>query len=430
VALDYSTKTVRRTGAAPTRLTADLCVLGSGVAGVAAALETARMGKRVVLVDGAPQLGGLAVGAMVGTFCGFYSNGPKPRLIQRGVAEEILRDLRASGDTHDITGRRNTIIVQYRVTALQRWIETAVRAAGIDVVLGAVLVSVRREGRRIARLDLATRYGPVEVEARGFVDASGDAALAWTAGFECREPAKPIFGTNMFALEGFEPAALAAFDRALLMKRLEEKGADYGVRRHDGFLFAPPGRDEALVNMTHIETPLDPVGSSRAMLDGRDQVDRLVRFLRAEFPEEFAKVRVRAYALPGIRQTRWIAGLYQLTATDVREGRTFDDAIARASWPIELHDRPEGVHWEVFGDDHMHYVPFRSLIHEEADNLVAAGRCIDADPVALSAVRVMGPCVAMGTAAAHALDLAGSGSVHQLDLGALKARLARNLTDA
>jgi hypothetical protein len=78
----------------------------------------------------------------------------------------------------------------------------------------------------------------------------------------------------------------------------------------------------------------------------------------------------------------------------------------------------------------MHYVPFRSLIHAEADNLVAAGRCIDADPVALSAVRVMGPCIAMGTAAAHALDLAGSGSVHQLDLGALRTRLAHNLTDA
>ena len=430
MALDYSTRTVRRTSAAPTQLKADLCVLGSGVAGVAAALETARMGKRVVLVDGAPQLGGLAVGAMVGTFCGFYSNGPQPRLIQRGVAEEILRDLRASGDTHDITGRRNTIIVQYRVTALQRWIEEAVHRAGIDVVLGAVLQTVHREGRRITRLDLATRYGPIEVEARGFVDASGDAALAWNAGFDCREPGERIFGTNMFTLEGFEPSALAGFDRTLLAKRLEEKGAAYGVRRRDGFLFAPPGRDEALVNMTHVETPLDPVGASRAMLDGRDQVDRLVRFLRAEFPEVFAKVRVRTYALPGIRQTRWIAGVYQLTAADVREGRGFDDAIARASWPIELHNRPEGVHWEVFGDDHMHYVPFRSLIHPDADNLVAAGRCIDADPVALSAVRVMGPCIAMGTAAAHALDIAGAGSVHQLDLGALKGRLARNLTDA
>ena len=47
--------------------------------------------------------------------------------------------------------------------------------------------------------------------------------------------------------------------------------------------------------------------------------------------------------------------------------------------------------------------------------------------MALSSVRVMGPCIAMGAAAAHALDLAGSGSVHQLDMEALKRRLAANL---
>ena len=56
---------------------------------------------------------------------------------------------------------------------------------------------------------------------------------------------------------------------------------------------------------------------------------------------------------------------------------------------------------------------------DEADNVVAAGRCIDADLAALSSVRVMGPCIAMGAAAAHALDLAGSGSVHQIDTAAL-----------
>ncbi|HEX2117336.1 MAG TPA: FAD-dependent oxidoreductase [Alphaproteobacteria bacterium] len=429
MALDYSTKIIRRS-AGTTRLTGDLCVLGSGAAGIAAALEAARLGRRVVLVDGAPQLGGQATGSMVGTFCGFYSNGRQPRLVTHGIAEEILRDLRASGDAHDITGRRNTLIVQYRVTALQRWIEEAVRTAGIDVVLGAVLRSVRREGRRIVRLEFATRYGEVEVDAHGFVDASGDAALAWTAGLDCREPGKAIFGTAMFFLEGFDREALDSLDRTALAERLAAKASQYGLARHEGFVFAPPGADEALVNMTHIETPLDPVGASRAMLEGRAQVDRLVAFLRAEFPEAFAHARVRTYALPGIRQTRWIVGVYQLTADDVREGMHFEDAIARSSWPIELHNRPETVHWEVFGDDHMHYVPFRSLVHPDADNLVAAGRCIDADPVALSAVRVMGPCIAMGTAAAHALDIAGSGSVHQLDHGELRRRLARNLTDA
>ena len=46
---------------------------------------------------------------------------------------------------------------------------------------------------------------------------------------------------------------------------------------------------------------------------------------------------------------------------------------------------------------------------------------------ALSAIRVMGPCIAMGTAAAHALDLAGTGAVGAIDYAALQARLADNL---
>jgi hypothetical protein len=75
----------------------------------------------------------------------------------------------------------------------------------------------------------------------------------------------------------------------------------------------------------------------------------------------------------------------------------------------------------------VHYIPLRSLISPDADNLIAAGRCMDGDAAALSSVRVMGPCMAMGMAAAHALDLAGSGSVHQIDLAALQARVKDNV---
>ena len=60
---------------------------------------------------------------------------------------------------------------------------------------------------------------------------------------------------------------------------------------------------------------------------------------------------------------------------------------------------------------------------------VAVGRCIDGDAAALSSVRVMGPCIAMGAAAAHAFDLAGSGSMHQIDLAALRSRIAANIED-
>lgn len=75
--------------------------------------------------------------------------------------------------------------------------------------------------------------------------------------------------------------------------------------------------------------------------------------------------------------------------------------------------------------EHVHYIPLGSQVPPEGDNLVAAGRCIDADLAALSSVQW--PCMAMGAAAAHALDLAGSGSVHQIDIAALQKRVGDNL---
>ena len=109
--------------------------------------------------------------------------------------------------------------------------------------------------------------------------------------------------------------------------------------------------------------------------------------------------------------------------------RNFPDAVARTAWPIELHDHSSGHHWHTFDDDHVHYVPLGSMMPAEGDNVVAAGRCIDADLPALSSVRVMGPCMAMGAAAAKALDLAGTGSVHQIDIAALAQARARQCRD-
>ncbi|HEV7369829.1 FAD-dependent oxidoreductase, partial [Arenibaculum sp.] len=320
----------------------------------------------------------------------------------------------------------NSIIVHYDETALARWMEQAVSAAGVVPLLGAVLREVAVEGRRLTRLRLATRHGDVEVAARGFVDASGDAVLAWLAGLEVREPAVPVFGTMMFTLEGVDEQAPAG-TREQIHARLREKGADYGLARQDGFLFSFPGRDLCLVNMTHLPTPLDPVAMSRAVLEGRAQVDRLVAFLHEQFPERLGRARVRSYGQPGVRQTRWIVGAHSLGVEEVRAGTRFPDAVARCSWPIEGHQDESSSHWEEFGDDHMHYVPLASMLPPGADNLVAAGRCIDGDVGALSSVRVMGPCIAMGAAAVHALDLAGAGSVHGIDFGVLRGRIADNL---
>jgi flavin-dependent dehydrogenase len=202
------TKIVRRQAdAAPWRVVADICVVGAGIAGTSAALTAARAGRKVVLVDGLPVLGGQAVNSIIGTFCGLFANGTHGHQFTHGIADDILRELGAKEQALYYRHGPLTTVVYYDEVALARWIEEAVRQAGITVVLGAVLRRVQVEGRRVRRIELATRYGDVHIEATGFVEASGDAALVWQAGFACREPANgPVFGTQMVVLENIDEA--------------------------------------------------------------------------------------------------------------------------------------------------------------------------------------------------------------------------------
>ena len=112
--------------------------------------------------------------------------------------------------------------------------ERSVEKAGIVPLVGAVLRDVEVEGRRIVRLHFATRYGDVAVKAAGFVDATGDAALAWNAGLPCREPADAkVFGTQMVVLEGIDEAH--APSKPEISERMKEKAGGYGLRRREGF---------------------------------------------------------------------------------------------------------------------------------------------------------------------------------------------------
>jgi FAD dependent oxidoreductase len=422
-----STRVVRREGrTAPRELSVDICVVGAGIAGTSAALQAARLGRRVAIVDGLPALGGQAVNSIISTFCGLFSNGTHGYQFTYGIADQILGDLEKQDKALYYRNGPITTVVYYDEIALGRWVERAIEKAGVIPLVGAVLREVSVEGRRIAKLHFATRYGDVTIKATGFIDATGDAALAWNAGLSCREPSDAkVYGTQMVVLEGIDETN--APQKPEISARMKAKAGDYGLRRREGLGFIIPGRGVAAMNMTHVETPLDPFEASLKALEGKDQADRAVEFLRHEFPKAFGNAKIRAYGFPGIRQTRWLKGMHQLTESEVRAGTRFDDAIGRTAWPIELHDHAQGHHWHTFPEDHVHYIPLRSLVSPDADNLVAAGRCMDGDAAALSSTRVMGPCMAMGMAAAHALDLAGSGSVHQLDPAALKARVKDNV---
>ncbi len=421
-----ATRTVRRPPARTVKtIKADICVLGAGISGVSAALEAARLGRKVVLIDGAPALGGQAIGSIIGTIIGLYTHGPNAYQITHGIADDLIRDLTAEGSLLRL--HHSTVTFQYDEVRLARWMERKVQEAGIDAVVGAVLTSVVFEGRRVQSAEFATRFGSLRVEADGFIDSSGDATLSYEAGLPVREPEEPVYGTLNFLIEGYDLEAVKSMQIDQIRLRLATHGERYGLVRHDGFLMHFPGKNFMLANISHFETPIDPLATANMVFEGRRQADNVIRFLRAEFPGIFANARIRVYGNPGLRQTRWIEGSRQLALADIRKGERPADAAARCAWWVELHNTKELVHWERFPDDHVYYIPLGCMVPRDADNIVVAGRCVDADSHALSAIRVMGPCIAMGTAAAHALDLAGSGSVHDIDLAKLQERLKDNL---
>lgn len=408
----------------PTVINTDVCVVGAGVTGLAAAVTAARCGAKTVLVDHYPQLGGEAYNALIGTFCGFYGNAPKFELLTKGIAKEMLDELKEMGglvqQEHD-----GTLVPIYDEVIFLRWAEKKVEAAGVIPLTETTISAVQCSGKRITSITGQSRFGAVEICSKSYVDASGDAALAWLAGIPCTEEEK-VKGSILFSLSGVDYSAPHPTDEAL-NSALAEKMDQYGLIRKKGLIFYAPSRDGVVVcNLTHVDTPLDPVRHARINITGKDEVDKVVAFLKGEFPDTFARARVKTYGLTGIRQTRQIVGMHRLTLADVREGKKFEDRIGRTAWPVELHNNAS-YGWESFSSEHVHYIPFGSMISPDLDNYVAAGRCIDAEQSALASVRVMGPCMAMGMAAGNAAVMAADADIHQIDIPALQSRVRDNI---
>ena len=129
----------------------------------------------------------------------------------------------------------------------------------------------------------------------------------------------------------------------------------------------------------------------------------------------------------GIRETRRIVGHYVLNENDLLSCRRFDDVIAVASYPLDIH-HPEGGGCTLIWCGDCYDIPYRSLIPLEVENLLVAGRSISTTHEALSAIRVMAPCMLMGEAAGRAAKIAVRKGIHpsQIDVKELQAELIAN----
>jgi hypothetical protein len=394
---------------AASAVTYDVVVVGGGAAGLAAAIAAAGAGARTALVERYGFLGGMATAGMVSTICGLYHNASSDVVepINDGFAEAFARRLTAKPGCAKPLRRGRSFVLPYTPFAFACLADELVEeAAPLDVYLHAFFVGVETRPRRIETLRIVTGERALELGATVVVDTSGDGVVARAAGAETDTPppAERQLPSLIFVMQHVDVAALGAGGRvAVLRALLDAERAGLLPTGAANVTLAPSPQPSEVVG----KLALGELGLARsetrdfltvAEVEGRRRVLAVTEFLKT-LPA-FARAFVSHVATQvGIREGRRIIGRYELTREDVLSGRTFDDAVARGGWPIELwHDGHRGATYEYLADGLTYDIPLRSLRARDLDNLFMAGRCMSASHEALGSARVIGTCLATGEA--------------------------------
>lgn len=408
----------------------DVVIAGAGPSGIAAALEAARSGAGVALIERYGCVGGNLTQGYVGPLLGSVCPGT--------IAEEIERAICPQGGS--------TPDFEYAKTALIVLLEEA----GIDVYLQTVVSHVDKNQAHLERVHTAGKFGDLALEAKVFIDATGDGDLAvqsgcpWEMGREGDKLVQPV--TLMFVIEGIDP-------RQALLCCHEEHYTDLGDGREyldlchkackNGELpenvnivrLYDTGRvGERMVNATQENyiDPFDPMAVYRAEKSLRRQIAKIMEFLKTNIPG-FEHIRLKGCASTlGVRESRRIIGRYVLTEQDLMEGRRFSDAVVhQARFCLDIHN-PAGpgqsAHEERRPKTPPRYdIPFAAMCPLGCENLITAGRCISGTHVAHSSYRVMRICMAMGQAAgaAAAIMCATQTDTSTVDTDLIRAHLLK-----
>jgi hypothetical protein len=409
----------------------DVVVLGGGPAGIAAAVASARAGRRTLLVERYGFLGGMGTAAGVTNFCGLHANvhGEMHRVVQ-GIASDLLARIDRLGGLnapHLVLGK---ILAQaYDTAAYKIAADDLLASHKVDILFHALGAGVvMGDERRIDTLMVETRGGRQAVRANIFIDCSGDGDLAAWAGapFELGDGAgHMLYPSMMFRLNGVDPARAGEAWRTIpaLMEQAEAAGTHKFPRKA---AIVRPQRSpvEWRVNFTQLSRAdggaingIEPDDLTRGEIDGRRQAVEAFAFLRTVPGFEQSYI-VDLPPQLGIRETRRVIGGYRLSGDDVLGCASFEDSIGVNGWPIEAHVAGDVIFKfpPIPQSRGFNELPYRMLVPEKIDNLLVAGRCASMTHEGQSAARVSGACFAMGEAAGSAAALALSGNTRPRDI--------------
>ncbi len=382
------------------KMETDVLIVGGGVSGTMAAIAAAREGVKVTLIERGGCLGGMWTAGLVGmTLDSGYKD---------GLLSEFLGLVRQEMQCSSAT-----------LFETQKYIlEKLCAESGVDVWLYSQVSGIQTEGRNIQKVDVISKSGVTEFQAKVVIDGTGDGDVAAMAGcgFEYGRAsdgkAQPM---SMIALiSGLDEKAEPYISypgqpfwdaRNRLKEVLDAVGAPYSI----GCPSIQPlcgGIYILSANQEYGKSGCNVKELSFATLHAREEIYLMVKALREKASDKFPGITlVSTPECMGVREGRRIHGRYTVTLDDMIAGREHEDAVCKVRYWVDIHSLEDdgGKGFTDEGIEIQPYdIPLRALLPVDIDNLILAGRCISGDFYAHASYRVAGNMAPVGEAAGKA----------------------------
>lgn len=429
----------------------DVLVVGSGPAGLAAAVAAAREGVSVLLVERYGCFGGVISQVGVESIAWYRHEGT---IDVEGIGIEFEQRAKALGGTQkDPQSQSEALDAEmFKYVADQ-----LVQEAGVRPLLHSTVVAPIREGDTIKGVIIEGKMGRKAILARVVIDASGDADVAFRSGAPCvKTPKSEMLGvTVMFSCSGIDKVRFQEYVRTS-RPTYGDWGELWGVQTS--------GKEDDLFS-TYLDKPFklaraagmipesmksiggtwstitdageatglnmvymtgydctDAWDLTAAEIEGRHQAILAIKALQAYLPG-FERAKLRNFGMTlGTRDSRKIVGSYTLSGHDVQDQAQFEDSIG--IFPEFL----DGYGLLVLPTTGRYFqVPYRILLPRNVENLLVAGRCVAGDKIAHAATRSMMCCTVTGQGAgvAAAIAVKTEKTVRSVDIKNVQQALAR-----
>ncbi len=409
----------------------DTIVVGGGTAGSICAIEAARGGNKVLVVEKSINLGGAAVNALVNPMMESFVK-------HESIFYEIEDRLKKKGKTTR-DGIMEYVYASCEDKALV--LEEMLLESNGEVLYDVTLSGCEVKDHKINSISVIGVEGEIKLFAKQFVDATGDALLSRMSGVKCSsgdDQGNNQMSSLRFEMGGidvdkyrdyvlslnddFSPLKQGFFFESAMVNnknfKLEPKfreGIEKGLLKEEDLryyqCFSIPNQEGMMTfncpHLSNLKQNTNSFARSKAISEGRTMINRLVRFLKECMPGFEHSYLVRQASALGVRESYRINGVYTLNEEDYINRRKFQNAVAKGDWYIDVHSATKGlVHLEKYKKGEYYEIPYTCLINNEISNLLTIGRCISTIFLTQASIRIQPTVIDMGQSAGKACAIA------------------------